>query len=107
MMASLGLIEVSCMGVLLRVWRLRKSSARPRRAVNGQAHYIEALLQLLDLDLAPFDGAAGITLGRAIAELERDWPLRELAVIQGGGLGPVQHDRQLRAFGRDLVDVPL
>src|SRR5262245_8363239 len=64
-------------------------------------------LQLLDLDLAPLDGAAGVALGRAIAELQRDRPLRELAVVQGGRLGAVQHDGQLRAFGGDLIGVPL
>ena len=55
--------------------------------------------------LAPFDGAAGSALFK-IAKLEGEWSLSELAVLDIGGLDTVEHDDQLRALGRYLIDVP-
>src|SRR5688572_12268937 len=49
-------------------------------------------LQRPDLHLAPFDGAAGGSFF-TIAELKRDRTFRELAVLDIGGFGAVEHDR--------------
>src|SRR5436309_9146385 len=62
-------------------------------------------LQRLDLHLAEFDGAAGGAFVK-VAKLEGERSLWELAVLDVDGLDTVWHDRQLRAFGRDLIGVP-
>src|SRR5439155_22286031 len=57
-------------------------------------------LQGPDLDLAPFDGAAGRVL-RTVAELQGEGAARELAVADVHRLLAVQLDDQLRAPGRN------
>src|SRR6185503_15842601 len=62
-------------------------------------------LQRPDLHLALFDGAAGGSFF-TIAKLKRDRTFRELTVLDIDCLNTIERDRQLRAFGRDLIVVP-
>src|SRR4029077_18450398 len=41
-----------------------------------------------------------------VTKLEGERSLRELAVLDIDGLDTVEHDGQLRTFGRDLIGVP-
>src|SRR5678815_3959857 len=66
---------------------------------------IYAPLQRLDLDLAELNRAPGGVL-RSIAELQRERPLRELAVVHVHGLLSVQDHDEIRAARSDLVGIP-
>ena len=59
-----------------------------------------------DLYLPPFDRAAGRPL-LAVGELQRDRTLRELAMLNIDGFSTIEYEHQMRAFGGDLVGVPL
>src|SRR5437773_1885334 len=62
-------------------------------------------LQRPDLHLAPFDGATGGSFF-TISKLKRDRTFRELGVLDIDCLDTIEHNRQLRAFGGDLIVVP-
>src|SRR5688572_27495118 len=98
MIASLGLTEVSCMGVLL-IWRVLSKNHPPGRGGMSTAKRsigcgepstpdTRVSLQLLDLHLAPLDGAPGLLA--VVAELQRERPARVLAVVDSHGLDAIQ-----------------
>jgi hypothetical protein len=70
--------------------------------MSGERPLTSCRLQGLQLHLAPLDGAARGVLG-PVAELKRERPLREPAVLHLDCLDAVQDHDEGRALGGDLI----